>query len=323
MVYHAGVKAASLGTRKEYARRINAALDFIDHNLAEDIRLARLASAAHFSPFHFHRIFSSFIGEPPAEYIRRLRLEKAAGLLVLNPASTVTSIALACGFSTSALFCRLFKRRFGISPTAWRNGGFENRKNRQTNRKTGKDSALRLGYKLSEMSVSRERRSRMKKSPVVKVMDLPLLRVAYVKHLKGYEDGEGIGRAFEKVFSWAGPRGFISPDMKVLGISLDNPDITPKDKCRYWACVAVTERAQPEGDVGILTIRPGKYAVGRFSGTGDIFRQAYAYMYGEWLPRSGWQPDDAPAFESHIGEPEGPPGKIKFLFDLCVPVKLL
>ena len=79
------LRSASLLTRKEYARRINAALDFIDRNIGDDVSLAKLASVACFSPYHFHRIFSSFVGEPPAEYVRRLRLEKAAILLVERP----------------------------------------------------------------------------------------------------------------------------------------------------------------------------------------------------------------------------------------------
>ena len=40
-----------------------------------DIPLNKLAAVACFSPFHFHRLFSAFVGEPPAEYVRRLRLE--------------------------------------------------------------------------------------------------------------------------------------------------------------------------------------------------------------------------------------------------------
>ena len=133
----------------------------------------------------------------------------------------------------------------------------------------------------------------MTKKPVVRIEDVPPLRVAYVKHRKGYEDSAGIGEAFETLFCWAGPRGVMGPDMRVMGMPLDNPDITPKDKCRYYACVTVNERAEPDGRVGIMTIRPGAYAVGRFEGGRDVFKKAYAYMYGEWLARSGWQPDDS------------------------------
>jgi AraC family transcriptional regulator len=316
-------RSSSPRTAKEYARRLNLALDHIDGNLGGDLSLGKLAAVACFSPYHFHRIFSALVGEPPAEYVRRRRLEKAAILLASEPAAKVTGVALACGFSTSALFCRLFKARFGMSPTAWRDGGYEKRKNRQPNSKTGKDKRPRPGYRWSERTRTWERRTDMKRKLNVRIEELPPWRIAYVKHMKGYGDSTGIGDAFETLFCWAGPRGFMGPDTKILGLALDNPDITPKDKCRYYACVVVNERAEPDGRVGIMTVRPGTYAIGRFSGGRDIFRRAYEAMYGEWLCGSGWQPDDAPAFECYLGEPTGTPEKPRFVFDLYVPVKPL
>lgn len=303
-------------TRKEYARRINAVLDFIDRNLGDDITLSRLATQANFSPFHFHRIFTALVGEPPAEYTRRLRLEKAARLLAADSSSTVTGVALSCGFSTSALFCRLFKERFGASPTTWRNKS----KDRQADSKNRKDRPRQPGFHWDQRSQSQTRRQKMMKTPIVTVREVPSFRVAFVKHMKGYEDSFGIGTAFQTLFAWAGPRGVMNPGMRVMGMPLDSPDITPKDKCRYYACLAVNERAQPEGDVGVMSIRGGTYAVGRFAGGGDIFRKAYAYLYGQWLPKSGYQPADAPAFETYIGEPSGTPSKPRFVFDLYVPV---
>jgi len=311
------VKPASQRTHKEYARRINAALQLIDKDLGAEISLSRLAAAANFSPYHFHRIFTALVGEQPAQFIRRLRLEKGARLLLGDAEPTVTEVAFSCGFSSSALFCRLFKARFGVSPTQWRAGSREDRKKRQEESKIGKDRSLPAGAKLSA------RRWTMKKAPKVDVQDVAPFRVAYVKHMKGYQDSKGIEQAFQKLFFWAGPRGLISPEMKVMGISFDDPEITPKDKCRYYACVAVDERAEPDGEVGVMDIRPGKYVVGHFSGADDIFRKAYAFMYGEWLPASGWQPDDAPALEMYRGEPGGTPGKMEFEFDLYIPVKPL
>jgi len=317
------LRPGSPRTRKEYERRINAALDHIDRALGEDISLGKLAAIACFSPYHFHRIFSAFVGEPPAEYVRRLRLERAAILLGSDPARPVTDIALACGFSTSALFCRLFKARFGVTPTAWRAGAGRKSKNGQAIRKRGKDGALRPSYHWPGRTDSLDWRAGMTKTPKVRIEDVPPWRVAYVKHMKGYEDSAGIGEAFETLFCWAGPRGVMAPEMRVLGLSLDNPDITPKDKCRYYAGVVVNERAKPDGRVGLMTLRSGPYAVGRFEGGRSIFRKAYAYMFGEWLPGSGWQPDDAPAFESYIGEPAGTCARPHFVFDLYVPVKPL
>jgi AraC family transcriptional regulator len=308
-------------TRREYARRLNLALDHIDAHLGDQITLGTLARVACFSPYHFHRLFTAMVGEPPAEYVRRLRLQKAASLLAGSRLETVTEIAQSCGFSTSALFCRLFKARFGLSPRAWREGGSKTRKNGQQDRKKGKDLASRPGY--DGPARPRSGRRGMSKTPVVRIEDVPPLRVAYVKHMKGYEDSAGIGEAFETLFCWAGPRGFMGPDARVMGVPLDDPDVTPKDKCRYYAAVAVNDRAEPDGRVGLMTLRGGPYAVGRFTGGADVFKEAYGYMYGEWLPRSGWQPDDAPAFESYLGQPSGTEKNPRFVFDLYVPVKPL
>lgn len=186
---------ASERTRKEYARRLDLSLEFIDAHLGDDIPLARLAEAACFSPYHFHRLFTAMVGEPPAEYVRRLRLEKAAVRLVNEPAAPVTDIALACGFSTPSLFSRLFRARFGSSPTEWRQSGGGKRKNGQQVRKDGKDGRRRPDYRVPDRRESPERRSGPMRMPKVRIEDVPPLRVAYVKHMKGYEDSAGIGEA--------------------------------------------------------------------------------------------------------------------------------
>jgi AraC family transcriptional regulator len=165
----------------------------------------------------------------------------------------------------------------------------------------------------------------MRKSPEkakVEVREVPAMRIAYVKHLKGYEDSRGIAAVFQKLFFWAGPRGYLGPETKVLGMSLDNPDITPKDRCRYYACVEVSAGAEPQGEVGIMETHAGRYAVAGFQGGPGIFKEAYDFMYGEWLPRSGFQPDDFPCFEIYRGEPKSGE-KPFFRFDLYVPVKPL
>ncbi|HPQ54462.1 MAG TPA: AraC family transcriptional regulator [Spirochaetota bacterium] len=64
--------------KKEYVSRINRVIDYIENHLDEPMTLDILAGVAHFSPYHFHRIFSSMVGEPLYKFIQRLRLEKAA-----------------------------------------------------------------------------------------------------------------------------------------------------------------------------------------------------------------------------------------------------
>jgi AraC family transcriptional regulator len=134
--------------QKEYIARINRVLDYIETNLAKPLTLEELAAVSCFSPFHFHRIFRAFVGETIGQHISRLRLEKAATLLFSTPEKSITTIALDCGFSSSATFARAFRETFGASASAWResihSGNSKNRKlyskNRQSLRKPAKFS---------------------------------------------------------------------------------------------------------------------------------------------------------------------------------------
>jgi AraC-like DNA-binding protein len=98
---------------------VDAALAHIRANLADDLDLATLASAAALSPFHFARLFRRRVGEPPVRHVRRLRLERAAQLL-RETNGTVTEIALDAGFGSLSNFVTLFRGAFGLSPDRWR-----------------------------------------------------------------------------------------------------------------------------------------------------------------------------------------------------------
>ena len=81
-------------SRREYIGRINKAMDFIESNLGRTLFLDEIAHAAHFSPFHFHRIFTALTGETVNQYVKRIRIEKAASMLINNPEWPVTEIAI-------------------------------------------------------------------------------------------------------------------------------------------------------------------------------------------------------------------------------------
>src|SRR4051794_34949167 len=95
-------------TEQDYRERIVRTLVFIQERLDEELELERVAAVAAFSPFHFHRIFRGLVGEPLKEHVRRLRLERAAGLLK-RTAEPIVQIALSAGFETHESFTRSFK----------------------------------------------------------------------------------------------------------------------------------------------------------------------------------------------------------------------
>jgi AraC family transcriptional regulator len=66
-----------------------------------------------------------------------------------------------------------------------------------------------------------------------------------------------------------------------------------------------------------MEIEDAKYVIARFELGAQDFQEAWSWVYGQWLPTSGYQPDDKPCFEMY---PEAPKDG-KFIVDICVPVK--
>src|SRR5215510_9697578 len=95
-------------------------VEVIDQRLDQPLDLTSLAAVAHFSPYHFHRVFAAWMGETLGDYLRRRRVEQAASRLSAQPRLSVLQVALSVGFGSGEAFSRAFKARFGCSPTAWR-----------------------------------------------------------------------------------------------------------------------------------------------------------------------------------------------------------
>ena len=315
--------------RDEYVARVNRVMDYVEQNLDRALRLDELARVANFSPFHFHRIFSALVGETLSDFIRRLRLERSAQRLVDNPKKSITEIALDAGFGESASFAKAFRERFGMTAGAWRTGGFrEYGKSGQTKSKPGQavrkksqDAARPSLYTAGVYNTPPRRLHMLSKERLrVEVKELPELQVAYIRHVGPYQ---GISRAFERLFRWAGPRGLVRfPQTKALAVYHDNPEITEADKLRSSACLTVPAGTKGAGEIGTMAIPGGLFAVAHAEIGPDEFGAAWTALMGGWLPESGYQPDDRLCYEVYLNDPkEHPQGK--FIIEICEPVKPL
>ena len=106
-------------TRDDYLDRIRRVLRFVQDHLDEPLTPERLAGVAHFSRFHFHRVFSGLVGESLSAHVRRLRLERAAGELRWTD-RPVIDIALDAGYDAPEPFTRAFRGHFGEPPSRFR-----------------------------------------------------------------------------------------------------------------------------------------------------------------------------------------------------------
>ena len=109
----------SLKTIFDHKKRILRTLTYIDTHLDEPLTLKDLAGIACLSKYHFHRSFKEYTGLTTSEYLRGLRLTKAAEILTRSDIRVI-DVALSVGYETGEAFTKAFCRAFGISPSGFR-----------------------------------------------------------------------------------------------------------------------------------------------------------------------------------------------------------
>lgn len=272
-------------TAQDYRERMVRTLVYIQGHLDDDLELDTLAGVAAFSRFHFHRIFRGLVGETVKQHIRRLRLERAARSLKQS-SEPITQTALEAGFDAHESFTRAFTDMFGVSPSAYRAAhkpAPESVSNTHLDDVSGYHSP---GYR---------------DLPRVEVKEVSPIRIVFLRHVGPYAD---VGATWGRLMSWAGRRGLLGPNMMLIGISHDDPDVTPGDKIRYDAAVAVNHAVEPEGEFGVMELAGGTYAVVTHKGPYEELGKTYQQIYGGWLPASGYHPRDEPAFEQYLNSPQ-------------------
>ena len=262
-------------SRKEYYLRINRVVDYIDSHLDEEHSLENLSRVAHFSPFHFHRIFRVLTGETINNYVKRIRLQKAGSMLISDYERTVAEVSALCGFNSTAVFCRAFRSHYGKSTGEFRSYWKEQeRKNDQSDRNYDQSDPGSSTY-FSDEFLNLNRNFNMEKNIAVK--EMPAMDLIYCRHVGAFDQ---IGGAYERLFKWAGPRGLLKfPQTKTLTVYHDDPKVVDIEKLRQSACITVDEDAKPEGEFGKMHLPGGKYAVGSFKGHGSKWPTSRHHLF--------------------------------------------
>lgn len=128
------VPAARNSTRVETLRRLQRAREFLHANAGGATSLDAMAREACLSPYHFHRAFHQTFGETPHAYVTTLRLTRA--FHSLENGHSVTEVCFGSGFASLGSFSTLFRRRFGVPPSAVQMNSARSKKRRESPERT-------------------------------------------------------------------------------------------------------------------------------------------------------------------------------------------
>lgn len=239
-----------------YHNAVRLAIEVLEAHSPSDgpLKLEVLAQQVHLSPYHFHRIFKVVTGETPADYWRRLTLQKAANAL-FHQHDSITHIALDSGFQSSQSFSKAFRKHFGVTPSAVR--GCQSLDDYVALMRNSK-----IGHRLRKVAhdgLTWQRDNALSNptwSIAMKTEKLPAFTLAYVRVVGPY--GEGYDTAMGQLFHWFGGRGL--PEGEVTFIYHDNPEITPADQCRTDVGLTVPEGTAGSGAVAIRQVPEASYA---------------------------------------------------------------
>jgi AraC family transcriptional regulator len=272
-------KAATKPTTKlTYARRIANVTDYIADHLDAPLELETLAAVAHFSPWHFHRLYRETTGETLGETVRRLRLHRAAGEL-LRGSAALERIARRAGYGSLAAFSRAFAADYGLPPGEYRKRGG-----------LGPAAQQRDQGDLQMYEVT--------------VAPFESVRLAAIEHRGDYQ---AVGRAFERALGWAAPRGLIGGAPRTIGIYYADAESVPAADLRAHAGVVITGEPVPADGICCIDIPPLLCASVLHKGPYAELSRPYRYLYREWLPASGREPADHPCFEEYLNDARSVP----------------
>ena len=259
----------------------------LERDLDADVSLPALAEHACLSPFHFHRLFSAVVGEPPAEYVRRLRLERAAHELSTTQRA-VADVGQEAGYGSQSAFTRAFGERFGCAP-----GAFRERERGRWAKPVVEQQKL-----------------------VGRIETLAPLRVAFIRHIGPYEQVRPVfDRLAVRATKWAS-----KVDPLFLGVAHDNPAITPAAQLRFDCCIEVDTNVRGESDIGVTEVGGGEYATTIHRGPFDRLAETYSWLALQFMRREGRTMRMAPCIEIYLTPPERTP-PAQLLTEVLVPVR--
>jgi AraC family transcriptional regulator len=281
---------------------------------AARLSLGGLAARAGWSPFYLHRSLRAMLRETPKQYLLRLQVDRAAGRLMGRDAS-VRRIALDAGFASHEVFTRAFRRRFGLTPAAYR-ATVLNRASQQAQRRHRQvvdaiAPCLQLFHlpldpmdekpNMPTLSIARRDTSAQ---PVL------FVRLRPARHELPSAIAQGVGLSY----AHAQQRGLALVGQPFTRYLSSGPGLLTIE-----TGVPVSTVVEGAGQVVAGALPAGPVAVAIHAGPYEQLADTYAALE-RWIESNGYQTTGAP-WETYVTDPADHPDPADWRTEVCWPLK--
>lgn len=259
---------------------LNRLVDVVEERLTDDLDVARLAASLGTSEYHLRRMFSSLAGMPLSEYVRRRRMTAAAADVVAG-SGDLLDVAVRYGYGSTEAFGRAFRAVHGVGPGQARRDGGPFRSQPTLRFRLTVEGAHPMDVRLADRPAFRLA-GHAARVPLVHEGVNPAIQ----QHVAALEPQEHLRL---RALGDTEPRG-------LLAVSADlDPDRREGSELTYLHGVAVSEAVEVPGDLDVIDVAAGSWAVFRAAGPyPEALQRLWAATATEWFPSNPWRLRPAP-----------------------------
>ena len=273
-----------LETCNIHHQKIQDIIVHINNHLFDSLDTDRLSDMSGLSKYHFRRVFQAVTGENIGIYIQRLRLEHIAHLLVSTD-FTLNQILEQTSYQTKFSLAKAFKKHFGIPASQYREK-----------------------YKpMYDTSLTPE------------IWSIQPMEIFYIEVGEKYKDELRYKLIWNRLINYARQYNESKSDYKFVSVSMDDPSITPRKKCRFYLGVTIDNKKVHDPQPGVMEIPGGRYAIFKHTGDYSLLHKFYRRIYEEWFPKSKYRPQSTFSFEMYMNQPTSTP-ETELVTDIYIPV---
>lgn len=276
-----------LETCNIHHQKIQDIIVHINNHLFDSLDTDRLSDMSGLSKYHFRRVFQAVTGENIGIYIQRLRLEHIAHLLVSTD-FTLNQILEQTSYQTKFSLAKAFKKHFGIPASQYR-------------------EKYKPMYDEQHTSLTPE------------IWSIQPMEIFYIEVGEKYKDELRYKLIWSRLINYARQYNEGKSDYKFVSVSMDDPSITPTEKCRFYLGVTIDNNMTHDPQPGVMEIPGGRYAIFRHTGDYSLLHRFYRRIYEEWFPKSKYRPQSTFSFEMYMNQPASTP-ETELVTDIYIPV---